>query len=243
MTASDFLCLAVIAVWLVLDHFVVWRTFLRRSEADPIRARLWLYRSLVIELWAAAAVVVSLWLYQKRSWALLRLSAAHGWRLWASLGLVLALTLWLATSTVRFARLRRRKRVRLRSQAAARAPHTESELAWWAAVSLSAGFSEELVFRGYLIWVFQPLLGVWGAAALSLVVFAAAHAYHGAAGALAVGAVGALMTVVVLISGSLWPAVVMHLLIDLQQGFAAWLVLHASADPEGSTTPAVPANA
>lgn len=124
----------------------------------------------------------------------------------------------------------------MRSQAIAYAPHTRRELAWWAAVSLSAGFSEELICRGYLIWVFRPLLGLWGASALSLVVFAVAHAYHGAAGALAAGLVGAFLTVVVLISGSLWPAVVIHLLIDLQQGFAAWLVLQREPDPVPSNT-------
>jgi len=124
----------------------------------------------------------------------------------------------------------------MRSQAAALAPHTRRELAWWAAVSLSAGFSEELLFRGYLIWAFRPLLGLWGAAALSLVVFAVAHAYHGAAGALATGIVGAFLTLVVLILGSLWPAVAIHLVIDLQQGFAAWLVLQKAPDPVPLTT-------
>jgi membrane protease YdiL (CAAX protease family) len=109
-------------------------------------------------------------------------------------------------------------------------------------VSLSAGFSEELIFRGYLIWAFQPLLGLWGAAALSLVVFAAAHAYHGAAGALAAGVVGAFLTLMVVILGSLWPAVAAHLLIDLQQGFAAWLVLQEVPDPNLVATPPVPSS-
>jgi hypothetical protein len=99
-------------------------------------------------------------------------------------------------------------------------------------VSLSAGVCEELIFRGFLIWAFQPLLGLWGAAALSLVVFAAAHAYHGAAGAFAVGIVGAFLTLVVLIFDSLWPAVAMHFILDLQQGFAAWLVLQNAPDPK-----------
>ena len=221
----DLFCLTFIAAWLVVDHFVVWRIFLQRSHVDQPRARLWLYGALVGELWAAVAVVVSLWVYEGRPWTLLRLGAPDGWRLWASVGSVLAVTIALAATTVRLARLTRRKRVKMRTQAAAYAPHTPRELAWWAGVSLSAGFSEELIFRGYLIWVLQPLLGLWGAAVLSLVVFAVAHAYHGAAGAVATGIVGGFLTLVVLVFGSLWPAVAMHLLIDLQQGFAAWLVL------------------
>ena len=129
------------------------------------------------------------------------------------------------------------------AQAVAHAPHTRYELAWWAAVSLSAGFCEELIFRGYLIWVLRPLLGLWGAAAFSLVVFAVAHAYHGVAGALATGVVGGLLTLVVLIFGSLWPAVAIHLLIDLQQGFAAWLVLQKQPHPVPSSTCVCPGTA
>jgi membrane protease YdiL (CAAX protease family) len=231
MALPDLLCLALIGVWLALDHIVVWRGFLRRLQVDPTRARLWLYPALVGELWAMAAYVISLWWYEGRPWVFLRLSAPHGWRLWSSVALVLALTIALAATIVRLARLMRRKRVKIRNQAAARAPHTKYELAWWGAVSLSAGFSEELIFRGYLIWAFRPLLGLWGAAALSVAVFAVAHAYQGIAGALATGVVGALLTLVVLMLGSLWPAVVIHLLIDLQQGVAAWLVLHNESDP------------
>jgi membrane protease YdiL (CAAX protease family) len=242
MTTPDVLCLTLIAAWLVFDHFVVWRIFLRRTQVDPARARPWLYRALVAELWSAAAFVVSVWAYEGRRWADLRLIAPRGWRLWVSLGLVVALTAALAATIVRLARLRRRKRIKVRGGGPAHAPRTRSELAWWAAVSLSAGFSEELIFRGFLIRAFRPMLGLWGAAALSLAVFAAAHAYHGVRGALAVGVVGALLTAVVLVFGSLWPAVAMHLLIDLQQGFAAWLVLQKPADP-GRVAPSVPANA
>jgi len=236
MALLDILCLALLAVWLVLDHFIVWRIFLRRSQVDQPRARLWLYPAWVGELWVGAAFVVSLWLYERRPWALLRLSVPGGWRLWISVALVLAVIVALGATIVRLARLRRRKRVKMRAQAVAHAPHTRYELAWWAAVSLSAGFCEELIFRGYLIWVLRPLVGLWGAAAFSLVVFAVAHAYHGVAGALATGVVGGLLTLVVLIFGSLWPAVAIHLLIDLQQGFAAWLVLQKQPHPVPSST-------
>lgn len=242
MTAPDVLCLTLIACELLLDHFVVWRVFLRRSQVDPTRARLWLYRALVVELWSLVACVVSLWLYQERQWTLLRWSAPQGWRLWTSVALVLALTTTLVVMVVRIVRLRRRRRVRVRSGALAHAPHTRSELAWWAGVSLSAGVSEELICRGYLLWVFQPHLGLWGAAALSLVVFAAAHAYNGAAGVLAAAILGAAMTIVVLVFGSLWPAMAMHVLIDLQQGLAAWIVLREDPDPKLVATPPVPSS-
>lgn len=233
MTLPDLLCLGFIAAGLLTDHFVVWQAFLRRSRVEPAQARLWLYRALIVEMWTLVAAVVLLWLYQARSWALLRLDLPRGPRLWISTALLLAITALLAVTLVRLARLRRRRRVKMRNQATTHGPHTRRELAWWAAVSFSAGCSEELIFRGFLIWAFQPLLGLWGAAALSLVVFAAAHAYQGVAGVLAVGVVGALLTLVVVIFGSLWPAVVIHAALDLQQGIAAWLVLEKPPDPAG----------
>ena len=42
-------------------------------------------------------------------------------------------------------------------------------------VSLTAGFCEEFLYRGYFIWVLAPWLGWWGAAAVSLLFFAVSH--------------------------------------------------------------------
>lgn len=224
----DLFCLAFIAVALLFDHFVVWAAFLRRSKTDSGRARLTWYRALVAELWAQAACVALLWLRLRRSPALLGLKASVGWQLWASVAVVSGFTLLLAGATIRLARLVRRKHVKLQSHAALRSPHSIAELLWWAAVSLSAGFCEELIFRGFLIWLFQPLLGWWGSAGLSLVAFAAAHAYEGITGVIAVAAVGALLTLVVFVCGSLWAAIAIHVLLDIQQGLAAWLVLRNS---------------
>ena len=93
------------------------------------------------------------------------------------------------------------------------------------ALSVSAGICEEFIFRGYLIWVLQPALGLWFAAAVSLIVFAAAHAYQGAKGVVAVGVVGGLFTLIVLVFGSLVPVIAVHALTDAGEGLVAWLAL------------------
>lgn len=225
MTTPDSLYLALIAILLSLDSFVLWPTFLRRSQANQRRARLWLWSGWMILLWTLIAAGVALWLFEGRAWGALRLVIPHGWRLWGAIGLVMALAITYARTVVRIARSKRRRRIRMGNAHAERlAPHTRSELEWWVAVSLSAGFCEELIFRGYLIWAFQPVFGLWGAAALSVVVFAAAHSYQGARGFLATGVVGSLFTFVVLISGSLIPAMALHALVDIAQGLIAWLV-------------------
>jgi uncharacterized protein len=237
MTRPDLLYLALIASLLLLDYCVLWPAFLRWSQADPVRARLGLWSSWIIMLWTLVAAGVALWLFEARAWESLRLIAPHGWRLWSSIGLGLMLVITYTRTAVRIARTKRPKRIKMANPYVAKlAPHTRSEFGWWLAVSLSAGFCEEFVFRGYLIWVFQPLLGLWGAAAFSVVVFAAAHAYQGAKGILATGVVGSLFTLVVLISGSLFPAIALHVLTDIGTGLVAWLALRKAQGPDGIIT-------
>jgi membrane protease YdiL (CAAX protease family) len=239
MTTADLLFLALIAVLLSLDHFVLWPGFLRRSEVDPGLARRWLWSAWMIMLWTLAAAGIVLWLFGARTWESLRLILPSGWRLWVATGLVLAFAIHNARTAITIVRKKRSKRVRMGHTHAERlAPHTRSELGWWVALSVSAGFCEEFIFRGYLIWAFQPMLGLWGAAALSVVVFAAAHAYQGVKSALATGVVACVLTAVVLIFGSLWPAIALHALADIGQGLVAWLVLRKVQD-EGEVLPDV----
>jgi CAAX protease family protein len=231
VTTADLLYLALIAIGLFVDHFVLWPTFLRRSQADPSQARLWLWSGWMILLWTLVATGVALWLFEARTWEALRLTIPRGWRLWSSIGLVFALPITYARTVVRVTRRRRSRRIKVGNPHVEKlSPHTRSELGWWVALSLSAGFCEEFIFRGYLIFAFQPMLGLWGAAMFSVVVFAAGHAYQGAKGVLATGIVGSLLTLVVLISGSLLPAIALHALVDIGQGLVAWLVFRRTQD-------------
>ncbi len=226
MTTPDLLYLSLIAIVLLLDYFVLWPAFLRWSQVNPGRARLRLWSGWMTMLWSMVAAGVALWLFEARTWESLRFVVPHGWRLWSAWGLVLLLVITYARTAVRIARSKRATRIKMGGPDVEKlSPHTRSELGFWVALSLSAGFCEEFVCRGYLIWVFQPVLGLWGAAAFSVVVFGVAHAYQGVKGILTTGVVGGLLTLVVLISGSLWPAIALHALTDIGAGLVAWLAL------------------
>ena len=141
-------------------------------------------------------------------------------------GLILAFTIFQARMVDKAARSQRKEKIRSQfGELAVVLPRTRAELAWFFAVSFTAGFCEEFVFRGYLIWAFQPWLGWWGAAVPSAVLFAYAHAYQGVGGAVRTGIVGVLMTLIVATFGSLWPAIVLHVLIGAGSGIMAWFVL------------------
>jgi CAAX protease family protein len=226
MATPDYIYLALIAIGLSLDHFVLWPTFLRRSQADPGRARLWIWSGWMILLWTLVAAGVALWLYEARAWGSLLLVVPQGWRLSGAIGLLLILAITYARTALKIARSRRSKQIKFGSpQLEQISPRTRFELGWWVALSLTAGVCEEFIFRGYLIWAFQPFFGLWGAGAFSLVVFAAGHAYQGATGVVATGIAGGLLTLVVLISGSLLPAIALHALVDIGTGLVAWLAL------------------
>jgi membrane protease YdiL (CAAX protease family) len=225
MTTADFFYLGLITLLLLLDYFSLWPAFLRRSHADPGRARLGLWSGWMIMLWTLVVAGAALWLFEGRAWSALRLIAPRGWRLGGSIALALALVVAYARTVTRIARSKP-GRIKLGNPHAEKlSPHTQSELSWWVALSLSAGVCEEFVFRGYLIWAFQPWLGTYGAALFSVAVFAVAHAYQGAKGILATGITGSLLTLVVLISGSLFPAMVLHSLVDVGSGVVAWAAL------------------
>jgi membrane protease YdiL (CAAX protease family) len=225
VTQLDLLYLGLVALLLLFDGFY-WSTLLRRPQGDlgRLRARLWSVSMLV--LWTLVAVGIALWRTEARTWTSLRLTMPHGWRLWGALGLVLALAFSYGNTVVRLATRPRARTIKLGNpHAALYAPHTRPELGMWIALSLTAGVCEELIFRGYLLWSFTPLLGLWGAAAVSVVFFGLAHAYQGPRGIVTTGVVGGLLTGIVLLSGSLVPAIALHSLADIGEGLVAWLVL------------------
>ena len=79
------------------------------------------------------------------------------------------------------------------------APRTPLELLLWIGLSVSAGFCEEFVFRGYFLRQFSSVgAGVWLGVVCSSLLFGVSHGYEGAAGMIAITAYGALFCVLAL---------------------------------------------
>jgi membrane protease YdiL (CAAX protease family) len=231
LTTADFLYLALLAAVLAVDHFVLWRGFLGRFPADPGGARRWIFSRWTGMLWTLGVALLALWIVQERSWAAIRLVLPHGWRLWVAIGLVLSFAAVSVRPFIRVAKAKRPIKVKVGNPSMQKVmPRGNTEIGWWTAVSISAGFFEELVFRGYLIWAFQPFLGLWGAAALSALVFALGHSYQGMQGIVSTGVGAVVFTLIVLALGSLWPAIVVHAMLDLSQGWLAWFAVRGAED-------------
>jgi uncharacterized protein len=229
MPASvDLLYVALFAVALPLwDYLVYWPAFQRRALVDPAGARLRLWKLAIASAWPLVAVGAALWSANGRSWVSFGFALPAGWRLWSSIAVVLLLALYqglAVASLVSSAESRATLRQKIGTLTAF-VPQTGTEVGWFAGLSLTAGFCEEFLYRGYFIAVLVPWLGWWGAAVFSLPFFAIGHLYQGWKGVLNTGIAGALYTLVVAIFGSLWPAIALHALIDLGSGVMAWLAL------------------
>ena len=96
-------------------------------------------------------------------------------------------------------------------------------------LALTAGFCEELLYRGYLVWCVAPWLGQLGGMAAIVLAFGVSHAYQGRKGAMRATLAGLVMAVIVLTSGSLIPAMIVHALIDIGGGTVGYLLQREEA--------------
>jgi membrane protease YdiL (CAAX protease family) len=88
----------------------------------------------------------------------------------------------------------------------------------WVVVSFTAGFCEEIAFRGYLMTRIRLLFNLpnWAIPVLvSSLVFGACHAYQGWPGFIVITAYGVMFALLYIRTKSLWPCIIAHSLQDL----------------------------
>lgn len=95
-------------------------------------------------------------------------------------------------------------------------PRNRAEAAHALALSINAGFSEELFFRLALpLLLFKMTGSLLAAFAFAVLCFGLMHAYQGIKGILATAAVGTLITIIYLKTGSLLHVMMLHAAIDV----------------------------
>jgi membrane protease YdiL (CAAX protease family) len=97
-------------------------------------------------------------------------------------------------------------------------PETTAERRWFRAVSVSAGIGEELFYRGFLMWYLATYVGTGVAVVGTSALFGFDHLYLGRSHVLRTAIVGAAFAGIVLLAQSLWPAMLIHTLVDLVSG-------------------------
>ena len=106
-------------------------------------------------------------------------------------------------------------------------PRSATEKLTFVGVSVTAGICEELVFRGFLIAALHVATGsVLVATLVAAAAFGVSHAHQNARGGLRAGLLGLVMSVPLLVTGSVYPAVAAHAAVDLVAGLwlSKWLL-------------------
>ncbi|MDQ3364847.1 MAG: CPBP family intramembrane metalloprotease [Myxococcota bacterium] len=200
------------------------RAFLVDVERDGERARLRHFRSWMAQSWAWAIATVGLVLLlpgvgleqlglREPAWVW-RASSSSG----SLVGGMIAGTL-IGAIIATIAQRRRRPQGLVPAAVQAMLPTSRRGRWTWSALSITAGITEEITYRGLLVLVLAALvpdLATGGVVAVCAVLFALAHTYQGRAGVVATGILGAIFTLAYLGTGSLVLPIVLHSLVDLR---------------------------
>jgi len=124
--------------------------------------------------------------------------------------------------------------------AAALLPKNWKEFAHFGSiVSLSAGFCEEIVFRGFLITYLMALFApgdyaVWIAISVSTLIFAILHAYQGWLAILKIAALTFMFGVIFVLTKSLWPVILLHFAVDFIGGLLSTVSVLSSPESQAN---------
>ncbi len=189
--------------------------------------RLSLYGSTILFQWLIVGIVFWRCVARTVSREELGFSAAGPWQItWTSVALTGLLCLNQIVGLRRIAKIPEGKRGRLFAITEKIMPRGGAETLVYAALACTAGISEEFLYRGFVFMAFVRMIVNYGspivaAAILSSAWFSLAHFYQGRRGVITTFVVGLIFVLIRIWTGSLIPAVVAHIGIDLTVGICA----------------------
>ncbi|MEM7327285.1 MAG: type II CAAX endopeptidase family protein [Pseudomonadota bacterium] len=236
LSLVDILFIAIIILGLPIESLLNLKKGRAELASGTPGARIKLYSQTILLLWGLAIPTVILWAASGRAWDALGFQlvggpmAISGWLLAA---LIAGFFLVQYSSVTKSAAAREKFRDDFAKNTLMSnfMPHTDAERRIFNVMGISAGIAEEIVFRGYLIWAFSLYLPLWAAALASLLVFTLLHIYQGASQLPLIFLSGAAVTLVFLLSGSLWPAIALHIFVDVINNNMVWKARGETVQP------------
>ncbi len=216
-----------------LGYFWYQRARKRVLAGDPL-AKVRLFRELVVEQIVTTALICALW-FLGIPGTRLGLGVPHSW--WLTAGLGIGMVFLLMRSALRARPKAQQLREKLQESAGAILPETVREQRWFALVSVGAGISEELAFRGFLFYYIGahvPQVNTLEKVLLTSAVFGLAHFYQGWQGVLKTGMGGLVLAAFYVLTGSVLLPVAVHAMIDLQVPIIFWPTKGSEANADSS---------
>ncbi len=226
-TLFDFALLAAAVLLIPIQSIILGRNLARTESQSALLRR---YRITILRAVAIVVSIIALWKLTGRSLVTLGLGAPNSLGSLAGFGLVPVLAVVFAIQHKRLATRSPEEITKLAAAVRAKklAPRNLQELSAFLVVAVTGSFSEELLFRGFLLWFFAPVFGVAGAVLSSGLIFGLAHAYQGRGNSLRTGILGALFAAAYLASGNLWWLIAVHVMMNILGGLFPFRVLAMS---------------
>lgn len=223
----DFVILALIVIVIPLRAIAERRRLQSALAAGISDAKVQAYRRIMTWQWAAALVLIGAWLGTGRALAFLGIVRPSGYGFLVGLGVALVVSVVLI---VQLQATLRRPKVAEQIRAAAAAltyilPSTSRELRLFTWLGVTAGIVEELLVRGYMMWVVGSLVSTWVAVVVTSIAFGIGHAYQGVSGIVKTAAVGLFLGALYVVTGSIWVPMLVHAAVDVLNGRTAYVAL------------------
>ncbi len=198
-----------------------WRRLQREIAAGDYPDRVVLYRQTMLGQWIGFLVLLVGWWFLGRPFEALGLHGemSTGFAVTAVLGLAALALLGVMAFRLRHASFEEKQAQREKlGELEPFLPQDDRDLRSFFALSVTAGVVEELLYRGFVLWVLAQWMPLWAAVLLSSLAFGLAHSYQGVGGMLRTGLMGLLFAGLFVASGSIWLPMLFHALFDIVQG-------------------------
>jgi membrane protease YdiL (CAAX protease family) len=227
MIWADWVIAVVLIVGVPIGGILARRSLERRVASGRPDARLSRYAWIIAQQWAMTLILLAFWTAARRPLDSLGLVWPSGAGVWWTLVIVVGGVGFFAVqvaSVHRSAAARATVRAQLDSRPAVRliSPTTRRELRTFTALAATAGFCEEVLFRGYLFWFLSTLLPSAAAILAAIAAFGVGHVYQGMRDVFLTAAVGAIALGLYLLTGSLAAPIAVHATVDQANGFIVY---------------------
>lgn len=235
------LLITILVAWPIYSHITLKRLDIDKLREDP-NFRNSTYNITMLHLWGLAISILLVWSLANRPYAALgfyhelNMATVIVWMV-AALGLLFCAQQLHRVIHNQAARSKIEKQLKdVGEFTELLMPKTRQEHRRSMLVGITAGITEEIIFRGYLIWIFSLFIHPWLAGIMSIAVFGLLHRYQDQSGLIQVIFFASISTVMYLATGSLWPVIVLHIGVDMLNISLALIVGKSTEETAAKST-------
>ncbi len=210
-----------ITAFLIVVYFPITQLLFAKKERERLLtvagARVGFYRNTTLTLWVVTGLVVLAVVIEAVPWRDLGFTVEWTWQFILASSLVLGSSLALLLGS-RVTETNYSDRKASYEHVRYSLPHTPQELRYMIGTAVTAGISEEIIYRAFLFWYFSQYVDFLAAVVIANIAFSLGHIWSGPKNMFGAFVLGMVFSTTYLFSGSLLPAIVLHAFVDIHAG-------------------------